>query len=114
MHTEIIAIDIGSNRHIFKTFDEKLINSLVIIFSQNLLPEGETLGHVPRLVVASKDYACFLEVELYAAEQEDGFHAVDSPVNVVAQEEVAFAVRAKHTYFISAGSPAFSSMCTKS
>lgn len=89
MHTEVFSIYECGERHGVEKFHENLV-SFLIIPSDNFFSEGETLGHVPGLVVTSEHDASFLEVQLDAAEEEDGLHAVDTSVNVVAQEKVTF------------------------
>ena len=56
VHTEVISVNIGRNRHAFETFDELLIHLLIIVFSKDLFPESKMLRHGPALVVASEHH----------------------------------------------------------
>ena len=64
VHAQVVAIHVSSNGHGFKRFNELLVDLLVFELVQNLLSEGEVLGHGPGLVIATKHDDLFGEVEL--------------------------------------------------
>ena len=111
MHSEVFTVNESSKRHGIEKLHENLV-SFFVVASNDFFSEGEALSHVSTLVIASEHNACFLEIELDAAKQEDDLHAVNASVYVISEEEVTD--HKISSYLMSAGSPAFSSMCTKS
>lgn len=87
MHAQVVAIDVGCDRHAFETADEELVDFLVVELVQDLSSEREVLSHSTRLVISAQHNHVLGVSELEAEKENADFEREDTSVNVISKEK---------------------------
>lgn len=87
MHGQVFTGDIARDGHRIENFHEQVIDFSIEAL-QDFVAEGESFGHVSRLVIASQHHDVSGEVLLNGKEKNADLDAEDATVDIVTEEEV--------------------------
>ena len=87
MHGQVFTGNVTRDGHRIKNFHEQVID-FTIEALQDFVAEGESFGHVSRLVIASQHHDVSGEVLLDGKEKNADLDAEDATIDIVTEEEV--------------------------
>ena len=87
MHRQVLLADRARDGHRIENFHEQVIDFNIEAL-QDFVAEGESFGHVSRLVIASQHDDVSWEVLLDGEEQNADLDPLDATIDIVTQEEI--------------------------